>query len=54
MEALSPVAKVKSLWKAAGIGLAIIFFAWTIVSFLLTLFGYQVGIFGLWYEAPPS
>jgi len=50
LEAPTPLAKVKSLWKAAGIGLAIIFFAWTIVSFFLTLFGYQVGIFGPWWQ----
>ncbi len=50
LEAATPIAKAKSVWRAAGIGLAIIFFAWTIVSFFLTLFGYQVGIFGHWWQ----
>ena len=50
MGASSPVAKVKSLWKAAGIGLLLILFAWTITSFFLTLFDYQVGIFGPWWQ----
>lgn len=43
MEAPSPLAKVKSLWKAAGIGIGLLLFAWIITSLLLTLFGYQLG-----------
>ncbi len=43
MEAPNPVAKVKSLWKAAGIGIALLLFAWTITSLLLTVFGYRLG-----------
>jgi len=45
-----PLAKVKSLWKAAGIGCGIIFLAWTLIAFVLTLFGYDVGIFGTWWK----
>jgi hypothetical protein len=45
-----PLSKVKSLWKSAGIGLLIIFLAWNVVSFILSLLGYQVGIFGPWWE----
>ena len=41
---------IKRIWRAFGIGLGIIFFAWLIVSFILALFGYQVGIFGVWYR----
>jgi len=44
------IPKVKGLWKAAGIGFIIIFFAWTIVSWVLTILGYQVGIFGPWWQ----
>lgn len=44
--------KVISLWKAAGIGLLIIFFAWTIVNIFLKLIGYNIGIFGNWYQLP--
>ncbi|MDD5501787.1 MAG: hypothetical protein PHH57_08995, partial [Candidatus Omnitrophica bacterium] len=50
MEAPDPIAKVKSLWRAAGIGLIIIFSAWFIVSLFLTIFGYQVGVFGPWWQ----
>ena len=52
MEAPAPIAKVKSLWKAAGIGYGILFFGWFIISFILTLFGYRVGIFGPWWKIP--
>lgn len=44
------IPKVKALWRSAGIGLAIIFFAWIAISWTLTLFGYQVGLFGIWYR----
>jgi len=50
METTTPIAQVKSLWKAAGIGYAILFFAWNITSLILTLFGYRVGIFGPWWQ----
>jgi hypothetical protein len=50
VQAPDPIAKVKSLWKTAGIGLGIIFFSWIIVSLFLTIFGYQVGIFGPWWQ----
>jgi len=45
-----PLTQIKSLWKAAGIGLVVIFLAWTGISLLLGLFGYQVGLFGLWWK----
>lgn len=45
-----PLSQVKNLWRAAGIGLVIIFLAWTIISWTLTIFGYQVGIFGPWWQ----
>lgn len=50
MEAPTPIAKVKSLWKAAGIGYGIIFFAWIIIDLILKIFGYNVGVFGPWWE----
>ncbi len=46
----SPIIRVKRLWKSAGIGLGMIFFAWTIVNIILKLAGYQIGIFGNWYQ----
>lgn len=46
----NPLAKVKSLWRSAIIGILIIAFAWTLVNILLKLVGYQVGIFGNWYQ----
>ena len=50
MGAPEAIARVKSLWRAAGIGYLLIFIAWNIVSFALTLFGYRVGIFGPWWK----
>ena len=50
MGAPEAIARVKSLWRAAGIGYLLIFIAWNIVSFVLTLFGYRVGIFGPWWK----
>jgi len=43
MEAPNPAAKVKSLWKAAGIGIGILLLSWTITSLILVLFGYRLG-----------
>ena len=43
MEAPNPAAKVKALWKAAGIGIGLLLFAWIITSLLLNLFDYQLG-----------
>ena len=44
-----PILKVKSLWKAAGIGYLIIFSAYTLINIFLALFGYKVGVFGPWW-----
>jgi len=44
------MAKVKSLWKAAGIGYAVLFLSWTIINSFLAMFGYRIGIFGRWWE----
>ncbi|KPJ73703.1 hypothetical protein AMJ48_00720 [Parcubacteria bacterium DG_74_1] len=45
-----PLATVKSLWKAAGIGLVVVLLAWTAISLFLGIFGYRVGIFGTWWQ----
>jgi len=44
-----PTAQVKSIWKAVGIGLLVVFLAWIITSVILGLLGYKVGIFGTWW-----
>jgi hypothetical protein len=41
------IERVKSLWRAAGIGYLLIIFGWLAVSVVLTLFGYQ---FGTWWK----
>ena len=46
------LAKVKSLWKAVGIGYGLIFLAWTIVNLALIFLGYEAAIFGPWYNIP--
>ena len=43
------IPKVKALWKSAGIGFGLIFLGWNIISFILTLFNYQLGP---WYYIP--
>lgn len=47
---VTTMAQVISLWKAVGVGIAIIFFAWLIVNAALRLAGYNIGIFGNWYQ----
>ena len=42
--------RVRSYLKFALIGYALIFGAWLIVSLLLSLMGYQIKIFGHWWE----
>jgi hypothetical protein len=42
--------QIKSLWRAAGIGYAILLLAWTMINLLLALLGYHFGIFGYWWE----
>jgi len=44
------MAKVISLWKATGIGLGVVLLSWTIVNIFLKIIGYNIGIFGNWYE----
>ena len=44
--------QVIALWKAAGKGLLIIFFAWTIVNIFLKFVGFNIGVFGNWYQLP--
>lgn len=46
------MAQIRSLWKSAGIGLALILFAWVIVNLLLKFAGYNIGVFGNWYQLP--
>jgi hypothetical protein len=42
--------RIKSLWRAAGIGIGIILFSWFFVDFILKIIGYNVGIFGPWWQ----
>jgi hypothetical protein len=45
-----PIIRIKRMWKWAIVGLFLAFFAWTLVNLVLKLIGYQVGIFGNWYQ----
>ena len=42
--------KIKALWRAAGIGLAVIFLSWTIVNIFIVILGLETKIFGRWWE----
>jgi len=46
------IVQIKSIWKAAGIGYGVIFFAWLIVTWLVSIVGFRVEIFGRWWELP--
>ena len=41
---------IKGVWRAAGKGYAIIFLSWMIINLVLNILGYQVGIFGNWWQ----
>lgn len=43
----STMERVKSLWRAAGIGYLVLLFGWIVVSIMLSLLGYQ---FGSWWK----
>lgn len=42
--------RIKSLWRAAGIGFLLIFFGWFLVDIILKILGYNTGIFGPWWQ----
>jgi len=46
------LAQVKSIWKAMGMGALVLIFAWLILNIVLGVLGFNVGIFGNWYEIP--
>lgn len=50
MRDLNTIASVKSIWKWTGIGLGVIFLAWIIINVFLSLLGYQISIFGKWWQ----
>ncbi|MDO8633595.1 MAG: hypothetical protein Q7K38_03625, partial [Candidatus Wildermuthbacteria bacterium] len=43
-------AKARSIWKAVGVGFLILLFAWLLLNLVLGLVGFQVNLFGRWYE----
>ncbi|MFH1582348.1 MAG: pilin [bacterium] len=42
--------RIKLIWKAAGIGYGILFLSWTILNLFLRIVGFQIGIFGQWWQ----
>ncbi len=50
MGAPQTMVKVKTLLKSAGVGYGIIFLGWLIINWILIILGYQVGIFGRWWQ----
>ncbi len=41
---------IRGVWRAAGKGYAIIFMSWIIINLVLNILGYQIGIFGQWWQ----
>lgn len=50
MGSLSTIDTVKTIWKATGIGIGIIFFAWIFITLLMAVMGYQTPVFGNWWQ----
>ncbi len=44
------MAKVRAIWSAVGKGALILLFSWLFLNFLLGVLGFDVNIFGRWYE----
>ena len=44
------IVKVKTIWKSASVGYAIIFVGWIIINTLLIILGYQWETFGDWWQ----
>ncbi|MBI2574199.1 MAG: hypothetical protein HYV78_02300, partial [Candidatus Wildermuthbacteria bacterium] len=44
------LARIKGIWGAIGIGILIMFLSWMFMNLLLGILGFNVGIFGHWYE----
>ncbi|MBI2113085.1 MAG: hypothetical protein HYT50_00685 [Candidatus Wildermuthbacteria bacterium] len=44
------IQKIKQMWKALGVGILILLFSWMLLNLLLGLVGFDVNIFGKWYE----
>jgi len=49
---IATIAKIKSIWKAFGIGVLIMLFAWVFLNLLLGLLGFNVTFYGRWYQIP--
>ncbi len=50
MGAPTTMVRVKSILKSAGIGYGIILLAWIILNWILIILGFQVEIFGRWWQ----
>lgn len=46
------ISLVKKIWKSAGIGCLIIFGAWSAITLLLLFLGFQINLFGRWWQFP--
>jgi hypothetical protein len=42
--------RVKAVWRYAGIGYGIMFLSWTALNIFLRIIGFQIGIFGNWWQ----
>lgn len=45
------ISQVTSAWKALGVGALIVFSSWMILNILLGILGFNVTVFGVWYQA---
>jgi len=47
---INTITKIKSIWSAVGKGLIIMFFSWTLISFIVSVLGFRFGIYGQWFQ----
>ena len=47
---VATIRKVKSIWKAFGIGVLIMLFAWVSLNLLLGLLGFNITFYGHWFK----
>lgn len=46
------IVRIKSIWKSVFVGYLIALFAWLAVNIVLNVFGFEVRLFGTWWQLP--
>ncbi len=46
------ILRVKAIWRSIFLGYLIALFAWLIVNVILNVLGFEVRLFGTWWQLP--